>query len=200
MKEDVILMKEKEKAFCQYYAESGNAADAARRAGYAHKSARITGSRLLAKAYISKYLQDLQTKMEADRIADAAETKSVLTALLRDPEVRPGDRIKAAGTLLRAAGEMTGAKGAADPGEDDAADAAAPGRKIRLPWNLNGTLTAVESPTGDVIPLGGVDADEDLLIYLPYDRRLDDILGLSDFFGWERPGDAASENIEVDHL
>ena len=47
-----LALSTRQEAFCRHYTASGNAADAARRAGYAARSARQTGSALLERPYI----------------------------------------------------------------------------------------------------------------------------------------------------
>ena len=54
MEELAGLMSEKQKAFCDYYITTMNAAEAARQAGYAEKSARMIGSENLTKPYIKE--------------------------------------------------------------------------------------------------------------------------------------------------
>ena len=47
-----LCLSSRQEAFCRHYTASGNAADAARRAGYAERSARQTGSALLERPWI----------------------------------------------------------------------------------------------------------------------------------------------------
>ena len=47
-----LSLSTRQEAFCRHYTASGNAADAARRAGYAARSARQTGSALLERPWI----------------------------------------------------------------------------------------------------------------------------------------------------
>ncbi len=48
-----IALSTRQEAFCRHYAVSGNAAGAARQAGYAERSARQTGCALLERPYTS---------------------------------------------------------------------------------------------------------------------------------------------------
>ena len=57
-------------AFCEAYAEGGNAAKAARCAGYAEGSARVTGARLLTKANIIDRIDSLRTVRNRARDLD----------------------------------------------------------------------------------------------------------------------------------
>ena len=47
-----VALSTRQEAFCRHYTASGNAADAARRAGYSERSARQTGCALLERPYI----------------------------------------------------------------------------------------------------------------------------------------------------
>ena len=55
-----IALSTRQEAFCRYYAVSGNAADAARRAGYSERSARQTGCALLKRPYIVERLRRIR--------------------------------------------------------------------------------------------------------------------------------------------
>tara|TARA_B100000886_G_C20295034_1_gene437145 strand:+ start:421 stop:717 length:297 start_codon:yes stop_codon:yes gene_type:complete len=50
-------MLERQRAFAAHYAETGNGAEAARRAGYSHKSARQTASTLKSKKGIKEAIE-----------------------------------------------------------------------------------------------------------------------------------------------
>ena len=50
-------MSEKQKAFCDYYIESLNLTDAAKKAGYSEKTARSMGSENLTKPDIKEYIE-----------------------------------------------------------------------------------------------------------------------------------------------
>lgn len=97
-------MNARQKAFCEAYAETGNAAEAARRAGYSEKSARQQGRRLLTNADILQYVRELQDQAAAVRVASIVQVKAVLSDILNDTGARDFDRIKAGEALLRAAG------------------------------------------------------------------------------------------------
>ncbi len=52
-----IHMLERQRAFAAHYAETRNGAEAARRAGYSHKSARQTASTLKSKKGIKEAIE-----------------------------------------------------------------------------------------------------------------------------------------------
>lgn len=106
MKELAKQMSEKQKAFCDFYLENMNAADAARRAGYSEKSARSVGCENLTKPNIKEYIDLRLAEMEEARVADATEVLQYLTRVMRgeekdafdmDPSLQ--DRTKAAELL-----------------------------------------------------------------------------------------------------
>jgi phage terminase small subunit len=75
-------LTEKQKRFIDYYIETGNATDSARRAGY--KQPHVQGTQNLEK--LSKYIQPRLEKMSSRRIADANEVLEYLTKVLRGEE------------------------------------------------------------------------------------------------------------------
>lgn len=78
-----MKLKEKHKAFADFYIETGNAAESARRAGYSEKTARQQGARMLTNVDIAAYIEK-RTKAEAEkRIAKADEVMEFLTAVMR---------------------------------------------------------------------------------------------------------------------
>ena len=74
-------LTEKQKRFIDYYIETGNATEAARRAGYSEKTAKQIGSENLTKLdfFIKERLKELEDK----RIAKAEEVLKHLTAAMR---------------------------------------------------------------------------------------------------------------------
>ena len=55
-----VALSTRQEAFCRHYAVSGNAADAARQAGYSERSARQTGCALLERPYIVERLRRIR--------------------------------------------------------------------------------------------------------------------------------------------
>ncbi len=55
-----VALSTRQEAFCRHYAVSGNAADAARQAGYSGRSARQTGCALLERPYIVERLRRIR--------------------------------------------------------------------------------------------------------------------------------------------
>lgn len=76
-------MTAKQKKFCDEYIKSGNAADAARRAGYSHKSAEKQGQENLHKPLLRAYIDAHLDALHKSTIMDADEVLQRLTAIAR---------------------------------------------------------------------------------------------------------------------
>ncbi len=76
----------KQKKFADEYIISGNATQAAIKAGYSKKTARFTGAENLTKPNIKSYIDERMKKLEEEAIADQAEVLKYLTRVLRDEE------------------------------------------------------------------------------------------------------------------
>lgn len=83
MEPEVKKLTEKQKRFCDYYIELGNAAEAARKAGYSAKVANTIAAQNLAKLSIRTYIDEALAKLEEQRVASAAEVMQYLTAVMR---------------------------------------------------------------------------------------------------------------------
>lgn len=73
----------KQKRFIDYYIQSANAAESARKAGYSAKSARYVGLELLAKPNIQAAIQTRLAELDSERTADTKEILEYLTAVMR---------------------------------------------------------------------------------------------------------------------
>ena len=78
-----MKLTEKQKAFCDYYIESLNATESARKAGYSENTAKETGYENLTKPHIKKYIDEKLKELESNRIAKAEEVLAFLTSSLR---------------------------------------------------------------------------------------------------------------------
>ncbi|GAA3626463.1 terminase small subunit [Lactobacillus hamsteri] len=74
----------KQKLFCDEYIKSGNATEAATKAGYSNKTARFTGAENLTKPNIKSYITDKMKEIESHKIADAKEVLEFYTRIIRD--------------------------------------------------------------------------------------------------------------------
>lgn len=102
-----MKLNARQKAFCEYYVASGNATEAAIKAGYKEKNARFIGSENLTKANIKKYIEELQEKAKGNRIMTAIERREFLTSMIKDGAVKDTDRLKALDILNKMDGEYT---------------------------------------------------------------------------------------------
>lgn len=78
-----MKLTEKQRRFVDYYVETGNASEAARRAGYAEKAAYRTGSENLRKPQVKAAIDARLKELEDKRIAKADEVMQFLTSTLR---------------------------------------------------------------------------------------------------------------------
>ena len=163
-------MNDKQKEFCEYYAECLNATEAAKKAGYSAKTAYSQGNRMLKNAEIVKYIKELQERAASVRIADIKEVKETWTSLMRDEKQKTRDRIRAGELLARSSGEFLGGgslQQESQTTEEQEQEHTSQGLKIVLPVIEGQTnFNSVELQNGEVVPLSGYE-NEDLLIYLP---------------------------------
>ena len=76
-------MTEKQKRFCDYYIETLNATEAAKRAGYSQKTAYIIGAENLKKPQIRECIDQRLAELETKRVANAQEVLEYLTSVMR---------------------------------------------------------------------------------------------------------------------
>lgn len=101
-------MTPKQKAFADYYLASGNASDAARKAGYSKKTAGSIGEENLKKPEISAYIRERMAQQDAERVASADEVLRFYTSVMRGEvsdqfglEAALAERLKAADALMK---------------------------------------------------------------------------------------------------
>ena len=103
-----MALNERQKAFADYYIQTGNATEAAIKAGYSEKTARFIGSENLTKLDISAYIKERLDEQSNKRVADANEVIAFYTAVMRG-EVKDqfgldaslSDRLKAGDALMK---------------------------------------------------------------------------------------------------
>ena len=76
-------MTARQRKFCDEYLISGNATDAAIKAGYSPKTAKSIGQRLLTFVDLKQYIKTELEKLHSAKIADAQEVLEYLTAVMR---------------------------------------------------------------------------------------------------------------------
>ena len=103
-----MALNERQKAFADYYIQTGNATDAAIKAGYSEKTAYSIGNENLKKPEISAYIGERMAEQGEKRVADANEVIEFYTAVMRG-EVKDqfgldaslSDRLKAGDALMK---------------------------------------------------------------------------------------------------
>ena len=78
-----MKLTEKQRRFVDYYIETGNATESARRAGYSSKTAEAIGLENLGKPRIKAAIDARLRELEDKRIAKADEVLQFLTSTLR---------------------------------------------------------------------------------------------------------------------
>lgn len=76
-------MTDKQKRFCDEYLIDCNATQAAIRAGYSPKVARVTAAKMLTNANIKAYIDEQLELLHNENTADAREVLEYLTSVLR---------------------------------------------------------------------------------------------------------------------
>ncbi len=76
-------MNARQKAFAEYYIQTRNAAEAARRAGYSEKGANSKGAQLLANVSISAYIAERTKSVDEKLIADSNEIMRFFSDAMR---------------------------------------------------------------------------------------------------------------------
>lgn len=97
----------RQKRFAEYYVQSGNAAESARKAGYSETYAEHRTDEMLRNVEISAYIKELTEKTKDERILTAKDRQIMLSDIARDEENFAADRIRAVDTLNKMTGEYT---------------------------------------------------------------------------------------------
>lgn len=98
----------KQKKFCEWYIKTGNASEAARKAGYKEKNAPFMGAENLKKPQIKAYIDERTSNQDKNLVADADEVLKFYSAVMRG-EVKDQfgldasltDRLKAGDSLMK---------------------------------------------------------------------------------------------------
>lgn len=78
-----MKLTEKQKRFVDFYVETGNASEAARKAGYSLKTANRIGQQNLSKLDVQQAIKARLDAIESNRIATATEVMQFLTSAMR---------------------------------------------------------------------------------------------------------------------
>ncbi len=104
-KDGVPPMTERQKKFAEYYAQCGNAAESARKAGYSKNYAEHRTDEMLRKVEIADYIRELTEDAQTARIMTARERQALLSDMAKNGKNSPADRIRAIDTLNKMTGE-----------------------------------------------------------------------------------------------
>lgn len=97
-------MNDRQRRFAEAYAACGNAAQAAREAGYSASTARSQGQRLLTDVDIIAYIRQLQDQAATVRIASMLQVRAFWSDVLNNTNEKTADRLKASELLAKSAG------------------------------------------------------------------------------------------------
>lgn len=81
-----MKLTEKQKRFADEYIISGNATQAAIKAGYSKKTANRIATENLSKLVIKTYIEERLEELKSERTADAREVLEYLTSVMRGNE------------------------------------------------------------------------------------------------------------------
>lgn len=101
-------MNARQKKFCEFYAECGNASEAARKAGYSERAVRRQAARLLSNVDIQAYIAELRDKSASARIASISQIRAFWSDVLNDTAAKTSDRLRAGELLARSSGVFLG--------------------------------------------------------------------------------------------
>ena len=94
----------KQKKFADEYIISGNATEAAIKAGYSKKTARNIGAENLTKPNIQKYLESKVKDIDNAKTADMKEVREFWSSILRNSGEETKDRLKASEFIAKTQG------------------------------------------------------------------------------------------------
>ena len=100
-----MKLNERQKKFAEYYAQCGNAAESALKAGYSESYATHRTDEMLRNVEIAEYIKELTEKAQDARIMTAKERQITLSDMAKNAENAPTDRIKAIDVLNKMTGE-----------------------------------------------------------------------------------------------
>lgn len=161
-------MNDRQKRFCEFYAEDPDGQAAAIKAGYSPKSAKSIASENLTKPDLLRYIRKLQEQAAAPRIAGISETKAALSDMMRDPQQKPADRIRAAELLLKSSGAFVRVR------EDDGGFTITTAPRDTPTADGWDDVIIYDPRTGGPPEPPDDDGDGGTVIYLPIQDRLED--------------------------
>lgn len=104
-RKDGVTVTERQKKFAEFYAQCGNAAESARKAGYSKNYAEHRTDEMLRNVEIADYIRELTEAAQTARIMTARERQAILSDMAKDKQNELSDRIRAIDTLNKMTGE-----------------------------------------------------------------------------------------------
>lgn len=101
------MLNARQRKFAEFYAQSGNAADSARKAGYSESYSEHRTDEMLRNVEIAAYIKELTEKAKDERILTAKDRQIMLSDIAKDEQNLAVDRIRAVDTLNKMTGEYT---------------------------------------------------------------------------------------------
>ncbi|KGE62809.1 terminase small subunit [Fusobacterium periodonticum] len=98
-------MTHRQELFIQEYIKTGNATEAAKKAGYSEKTAYSIGQRLLKNVEVKDAIDKLSKNIAINNIMTAKERQEFLTSLILNNDVKVSDKLKAVDLLNKMTGE-----------------------------------------------------------------------------------------------
>ena len=95
-------LTKKQKLFADYYLETGNITESARKAGYKHPN--VVGTKVLDLISVQEYINKQNEKIESDKIASIKEIQEFWTATFKSEDMDFKDRLKASELLAKSKG------------------------------------------------------------------------------------------------
>lgn len=88
-----MALSKKRKIFSEHWVTTGNATESCIKAGYAPKSAKVTGARLLKNKEVKQYIEKLTAKTITNRVLTATEIKEFLSSVVRGEYVEESTEV-----------------------------------------------------------------------------------------------------------
>ncbi len=99
-----MALNERQRKFCEFYAKSGNATEAALAAGYSEKNVGQNAGKTLKNPNVIKYIAKLNENTRTEAIASITDVKEFWTTVLESSEEEMPHRLKASELLVKSQG------------------------------------------------------------------------------------------------
>lgn len=92
----------KQQKFCDYYIQTGNATESAKKAGYSSTTASVIGFENLKKPYIKNYIDEQRKQIHENTVAKTGEILEFWSSIMRSKDIPVQIRLKASEYLGKA--------------------------------------------------------------------------------------------------